>query len=211
MLQFQKSLPKLINGSNHKMSGLSCFQPLFGNTHDNVPPSTCSYHEPPPGDGSVVDYYSTNPSVFGKILNGESPSRDYAESLELLAFRDRSPKAEFHALVIPKRYVPDVYSLNPDDESDLYLVRDMRRMALWLLECHQPQALATDDYVLCYHVPPFNSVDHLHLHVLAPASGMGWMYRHGKYNCGTPWCIADMEVIDRLSRGLAAVPYVKMF
>ena len=194
------------------MFGLSCFQPLYGNTHDNDPPSACTYHEPPPGGaGSGVDYYSANPSVFGKILNGDSPSRVYAESSDLLAFRDRSPKADFHALVIPKRYVPDVYSLNPDDERDLVLVRDMRRMALRLLECHRPQVLVNDDYVLCYHVPPFNSVDHLHLHVLAPKSEMGWMYRRGKYNCGTPWCIADMDVIDRLGRGLAAVPYARMF
>ncbi|KAL3817118.1 hypothetical protein ACHAXA_009949 [Cyclostephanos tholiformis] len=197
------------------MSGLSCFQSLFGNRHDKVPdlpPLTCSYHEPPSGAGAVVDYYySSNPSVFGKILNGELPSRDYAETTELLAFRDRSPKAEFHALVIPKRFVPNVYSLVPGDENDLDLVRDMRCMALGLLECHQPNAYATDDYVLCYHVPPFNSVDHLHLHVLAPASGMGWMYRYGKYNCGTRWCIGDVVVIDRLSRGLASVPYAKMF
>lgn len=108
----------------------SCFQSLFRNAFDNVPdlpPATCVYHEPPPAGAAVVDYYSANPSVFGRILNGESPSRDYAETSELLAFRDRSPKAEFHALVIPKRYVPNLYSLTNDD---LDLVRDMRRMAL---------------------------------------------------------------------------------
>ena len=189
----------------------SCFQSLFRNAFDNVPdlpPATCVYHEPPPAEAAVVDYYSANPSVFGRILNGESPSRDYAETSELLAFRDRSPKAEFHALVIPKRYVPNLYSLTNDD---LDLVRDMRRLALDLLEDRVPRARDANDYVLCFHVPPFNSVDHLHLHVLAPTSRMAWIHRYGKYRCGTRWCIEESEVIDRLSRGMAAVPYAKMF
>jgi len=192
------------------MDGL-CFQSLFRNAFDNspnLPPATCVYHEPPPVGAAVVDYYSANPSVFGRILNGESPSRDYAETSELLAFRDRSPKAEFHALVIPKRYVPNLYSLTNDD---LDLVRDMRRMALDLLVDRVPRARDANDYVLCFHVPPFNSVDHLHLHVLAPASGMAWIHRYGKYRCGTRWCIGDSEVIDRLNRGMAAVPYAKIF
>lgn len=189
----------------------SCFQSLFRNAFDNVPdlpPATCVYHEPPPAEAAVVDYYSANPSVFGRILNGESPSRDYAETSELLAFRDRSPKAEFHALVIPKRYVPNLYSLTNDD---LDLVRDMRRLALDLLEDRVPRARDANDYVLCFHVPPFNSVDHLHLHVLAPTSRMAWIHRYGKYRCGTRWCIEESEVIDRLSRGMAAVPYAKIF
>ena len=188
----------------------SCFQSLFRNAFDNVPdlpPATCVYHEPPPAEAAVVDYYSANPSVFGRILNGDSPSRDYAETSELLAFRDRSPKAEFHALVIPKRYVPNLYSLTNDD---LDLVRDMRRLALDLLEDRVPRARDANDYVLCFHVPPFNSVDHLHLHVLAPTSRMAWIHRYGKYRCGTRWCIEESEVIDRLSRGMAAVPYAKM-
>ena len=189
----------------------SSFQSLFRNAFDNVPdppPATCMYHEPPPAGAAVVDYYSANPSVFGRILNGESPSRDYAETSELLAFRDRSPKAEFHALVIPKRYVPNLYSLTNDD---LDLVRDMRRLALDLLKERVPRARDANDYVLCFHVPPFNSVDHLHMHVLAPTSGMAWIHRYGKYRCGTRWCIEESEVIDRLSRGMAAVPYAKMF
>ena len=189
----------------------SCFQSLFRNAFDNVPdlpPATCVYHEPPPAEAAVVDYYSANPSVFGRILNGESPSRDYAETSELLAFRDRSPKAEFHALVIPKRYVPNLYSLTNDDVD---LVRDMRRLALDLLEDRVPRARDANDYVLCFHVPPFNSVDHLHLHVLAPTSRMAWIHRYGKYRCGTRWCIEESEVIDRLSRGMAAVPYAKIF
>ncbi|KAL3756925.1 hypothetical protein ACHAWU_002470 [Discostella pseudostelligera] len=207
------------------IGGLASFQFLFkspaGENDCNsvvdctgmIPPATCIYHQPPPpidNDSMAAgkSYYSDNPSVFGRILDGSSPSRNYKETSDLLAFRDRSPKAELHALVIPKRYIPTVYSLLPED---VHLVQDMRQMGLDLLKEQQPQALATKDYILCFHIPPFNSVDHLHLHVLAPASKMNVMYRAGKYKCGSRWCISDLEVIERLQEGLVAVPYTQFF
>lgn len=152
------------------MGNLSCFQyNLFNqssnnNSNNNQPPLTTSYHEPPLG----IDY-SDNPSVFGRILNGDLPCRVYLESTELLAFQDRSPKANFHALVIPKQYIKSVYSLT---SNDIKLVQDMRQMGLDLLEKELPQALKDEDYILCYHIPPFNSVDHLHMHVLAPGKSV---------------------------------------
>ena len=65
-----------------------------------LPAKVATYHDPPPG----VDY-DDNPSVFGRILRGELASADYAETPTLLAFRDRTPRASLHALVIPKAYV----------------------------------------------------------------------------------------------------------
>ena len=154
------------------MGGLSsCFQFLFNqssnnNSNINQPPLTTSYHEPPSG---IAKDYSDNPSVFGRILNGDQPCRVYKESTELLAFQDRSPKANFHALVIPKQYIQSVYSLT---SNDVKLVQDMRLMGLDLLEKELPQALKDEDYILCYHIPPFNSVDHLHMHILAPGKSV---------------------------------------
>ena len=230
------------------MSSTSCFQFLFPPQNNNniistqvdPPPLIAAYHEPPPQTSSnnnhdddaitrTNDYYSNNPSVFGKILSGEIPARNYLESTELLAFRDRSPKAPLHALVIPKRYVKTVYSLrgnsnrsDDDDEcdsesekdhedNDIHLIQNMRQMGLDILKQQQPEAFAIDDYILCFHIPPFNSVDHLHLHVLAPASEMNWLYREIKYKCGARWCTSDLDVIERLKAGLPAVSYTHPF
>lgn len=183
----------------------------------NLPPKTSKYHEPPPG----VEY-STNPTVFGRILNGELPSRTLGESKRLLAFQDRSPRAKLHGLVIPKQFIPSIFDLttnsndhgNDQDDSDcdpdgLILLQEMRQMGLDLIEKQQPEAYANNDYILCFHIPPFNSVDHLHLHVLAPASTMGFFFRHIKYNQGTRWCISDLEVIQRLENGKSSTPYTK--
>ena len=159
----------------------------------------CEYHVPPPGV-----QYDDNPSVFGAILRGEEPALILAENESLLAFRDRTPRAPLHALVIPKTYIPSVFELEP---SDLPWVEEMHSMAVTLIQESYPEALERMDYILCYHVPPFNSVDHLHLHVLAPASEMSWPYRYGKYLAGSRWCTGGETLISRLRQGKKAVPY----
>ena len=188
------------------MRGLtSCFQFIFNNQNDvNLPPNTCVYHDPPP----VVDH-THNPTVFGKILSGQLPSRDHLETTELLAFHDRWPKAKLHALVIPKCWYKSVYSLTPVD--DVNLIQDMTQMGHDILKEQQPQALANEDYILCFHIPPFYSVAHLHLHVLAPASEMNFLNRYIKFQCGTRWCISCSDVLERLKSGQMAVPYKQFF
>ena len=166
---------------------------------DSVPQSSL-YHEPPAG----VDY-STNPSVFGRILEGQQPCRVLRESSDLLAFVDRKPRAPLHALVIPKQYIPTVMSLTNQQE-DLLLVQDMQDMALDLLREYAPDALQTGDYRLVFHIPPFNSVNHLHLHVLAPVSDMQPYFRHVKYAKNTRWSVSLERVLRRLQQGKAAVP-----
>mmetsp|Transcript_33659 Transcript_33659/g.75983 ORF Transcript_33659/g.75983 Transcript_33659/m.75983 type:complete len:199 (-) Transcript_33659:887-1483(-) len=188
------------------LGGLAGFQLYIGpdnsnNGEEKAPQKVASYHDPPPG----VDY-ADNPSVFGRILRGEIASADYAETPTLLAFRDRTPRASLHALIIPKAYVRDVYSLGP---GDVGLVEDMRAMALDVIREHHEEALETGDYTLCFHVPPYNSVDHLHMHVLAPRSEMNFVFRDIKYRCPTRWCTLETDVIRRLKDGLPAVPYNK--
>eukprot|EP00549_Striatella_unipunctata_P016855 CAMPEP_0118685480 /NCGR_PEP_ID=MMETSP0800-20121206/7270_1 /TAXON_ID=210618 ORGANISM="Striatella unipunctata, Strain CCMP2910" /NCGR_SAMPLE_ID=MMETSP0800 /ASSEMBLY_ACC=CAM_ASM_000638 /LENGTH=189 /DNA_ID=CAMNT_0006582397 /DNA_START=61 /DNA_END=630 /DNA_ORIENTATION=- len=140
----------------------------------------CVRHEEPKG----VDFAS-NPSVFGGILRGEVPALTLAETDDLLCFMDKTPRAPLHALVIPKRHIP---TLNDLTFQDVELVQEMRALGLRVMKERYPHAHQDKDYVLCFHVPPFNSVDHLHLHVLAPASSMTRLMRYGKYRgpCGVP-------------------------
>jgi diadenosine tetraphosphate (Ap4A) HIT family hydrolase len=185
------------------MSGLTCFHFLLKpNTMmqgNSTPTELRIYHEPPHG----VDY-STNPSVFGQILNGQLPSRTLKESTNLLAFEDRTPKANLHGLVIPKQFLESIFSLQL---KDVQLVQEMRQMGLDLIQEQHPEAYASGDYKLCFHIPPFNSIDHLHLHVLAPASSMSFFHRYIKYQAPTRWCTSIAQVLERLQKGQPAVPF----
>jgi len=160
--------------------------------------SSKTVHQAPYG----VDYTS-NKSVFGGILRGEIPAIVLNETNEFLAFRDRSPRAPLHALVIPKRFVKDVTQLR---SSDVRMLDDMKGNALAIIQEQYPKALHDNDYILCFHVP-FKSVQHLHLHVLAPASDMAWFWRFGKYSSETPWCTGFERVRERLSAGKCPIAW----
>lgn len=43
--------------------------------------------------------------LFCRIVSGEIPSKNVAETADLLAFRDIAPQAPTHILIIPKRHV----------------------------------------------------------------------------------------------------------
>jgi histidine triad (HIT) family protein len=49
--------------------------------------------------------------LFCRIVAGEVPAKVVHETSTTLAFRDISPKAPIHLLVIPKEHHPDVASL----------------------------------------------------------------------------------------------------
>ena len=145
-----------------------------------------------------------NPSVFGKILRGELPTRYRDESPDLLAFRDKTPRAPTHILVIPKRFIESMFDLTHEDIPLLY---ESKEMAIRMLQREQPEAWERGDYRLVFHAPPFNSVDHLHLHVLAPASDLSVFHRTVKYRYDTRWCVSLDRVIARLEADRSAMPY----
>jgi len=161
------------------------------------------YHLPPPGVK-----YETNPTIFGRILEGTQPAITLVEDEELISIEDKYPRAPLHALVIPKQYIKSINTLSgatststavtrttataTHENYPLNLLTNMKQMAIATVQVSQPNAYKNGDYILCFHIPPFTSVKHLHLHVLAPASEMKVQYRWGKYLVGTPWC-ADLE------------------
>ncbi len=49
---------------------------------------------------------SENPTIFGKIINGQIPSKKIYEDNDVLAFHDINPAAEVHFLIIPKKFIP---------------------------------------------------------------------------------------------------------
>ncbi|MFC1481125.1 histidine triad nucleotide-binding protein [Candidatus Neomarinimicrobiota bacterium] len=58
-----------------------------------------------------------NDTIFGKIIKKEIPAEIIYEDDQCLAFRDVNPQAPVHFLVIPKKAIPRLQDMTPDDQS----------------------------------------------------------------------------------------------
>ena len=54
-------------------------------------------------------------TIFGKIIKGEIPCEKVFENENIFAFKDIAPAAPVHILIVPKKEIPDIQSLGPED------------------------------------------------------------------------------------------------
>ncbi|MFZ0667272.1 MAG: histidine triad nucleotide-binding protein [Acidimicrobiales bacterium] len=103
--------------------------------------------------------------LFCRIVAGDIPADIVAESERSVAFRDISPQAPTHVLVVPRRHIVDasaVVASDADDIVDLLLVAQ---------QVSESEGIAESGYRLIMNVgkDAQNSVGHLHLHVIGGA------------------------------------------
>lgn len=99
--------------------------------------------------------------IFCRIVAGEIPAQVVAESPLALAFRDLSPQAPTHLLVIPKAHVGGWAELGPEHGA---AVADM---ALLVRQAAEQEGLAEGFRVVCNQGPHGGqSVFHMHWHLL---------------------------------------------
>ena len=55
--------------------------------------------------------------IFCKIVDGSIPSQKIFEDAEVIAFKDLSPKAPVHVLIIPKKHIANIKELTADDKA----------------------------------------------------------------------------------------------
>lgn len=65
-------------------------------------------------------------TIFEKIIDGELPSEKLYEDERIIAIKDKFPKAPIHILIITKKVIPNIHSLEGDDFS---LMADVFRVA----------------------------------------------------------------------------------
>jgi len=53
--------------------------------------------------------------IFCKIVEGKIPSKKVYEDEELFAFHDIAPWAPVHFMVVPRRHIPSMAQLTPED------------------------------------------------------------------------------------------------
>ncbi|MCA9935774.1 MAG: HIT domain-containing protein, partial [Anaerolineales bacterium] len=56
------------------------------------------------------------PTIFAKIVRGEIPSDLVYQDEQVTAFRDISPVAPTHILIVPNKVIPTANDLTADDE-----------------------------------------------------------------------------------------------
>ncbi|XP_077566617.1 adenosine 5'-monophosphoramidase HINT3-like [Stigmatopora nigra] len=104
--------------------------------------------------------------VFCLIARGEDrDAHVLKKDKDLVCFRDILPAAPHHYLVVPIEHIDNCFSLNVEH---ITLVEKMVEMGRAVLLDQGVTDMT--DIRIGFHQPPYTSVDHLHLHVLAPAS-----------------------------------------
>ena len=109
-------------------------------------------------------------TIFSKIIRKEIPSTLLYQDDLVTAFRDISPKAPTHILIIPNKLIPTVNQVEPEDEIALgRLFTVARKLA-------EQEGIAEDGYRLMVNCNRHGGqeVYHLHMHLLGgkPLGGL---------------------------------------
>ena len=101
--------------------------------------------------------------LFCKVASGEIPATLVHEDERLVAFRDISPQAPVHILVIPREHVASLEAV-ADDQADL-----VGGMLLVARDLARSEGVAEDGYraVLNVGADGGQTIHHIHLHLIA--------------------------------------------
>jgi histidine triad (HIT) family protein len=107
--------------------------------------------------------------LFCRIRDGKLPSKTVYEDEQVLAFEDVNPQAPTHVLVIPRKHIPTLNDVQPEDEPLLgHMLRVGARIA-------QERGIAAPGFrsVMNCNRMAGQTVFHIHLHVLG-GRALGW-------------------------------------
>ena len=107
--------------------------------------------------------------LFCRLIAGEIPAAIVYQNDHVVAFKDITPQAPTHVLVVPRRHIGTLNDLIPGDDA---LVGEMVRAAAGIAKeaGHDDRGYRT---VLNCNADAGQTVFHLHLHLLGGRK-MGW-------------------------------------
>jgi len=107
--------------------------------------------------------------LFCKIVAGQIPGSIVFQNEHVVAFRDITPRAPTHVLIVPRRHIATLNDLTPEDDA---LVGEVVRAAAAVAK---EQGLADRGYrtVFNCNAEAGQTVFHIHLHLLG-GRPMGW-------------------------------------
>lgn len=108
-------------------------------------------------------------TIFTKIINREIPADIIYENDDVLAFKDISPQAPLHCLIIPKQAIATVNDIQPQDAE---LIGKLYLAASEIAKQHGVEQSGYRLVMNC-NKDGGQSVYHIHLHMLA-GKPLGW-------------------------------------
>ncbi|MCW9717720.1 MULTISPECIES: purine nucleoside phosphoramidase [unclassified Avibacterium] len=105
-------------------------------------------------------------TIFSKIIRKEIPANILYQDERVTAFRDISPQAPTHILIIPNKLIPTVNEVTEQDELTL------GRLFTVAAKLAQQEGIAEDGYRLIVNCNKHGGqeVYHLHMHLLGGES-----------------------------------------
>jgi histidine triad (HIT) family protein len=107
--------------------------------------------------------------LFCRIIAGEIPATKVFEDDLLVAFKDITPQAPLHVLIVPRAHIATLNDLTPEHDA---LVGSMARRAAAIAKDHGYDASGFRTVFNC-NADAGQTVFHLHMHLLA-GRGLAW-------------------------------------
>ena len=124
-----------------------------------------------------VEIYEHMATIFEKIIAGEIPATIVHRDDRVTAFRDISPQAPVHVLIIPNKPIPTVNDVTDEDE------RTLGHMFIVARDLAKQEGIAESGFRLIINCNQHGGqvVYHLHMHLLGgkPLGPMLSGGRHG--------------------------------
>jgi len=107
--------------------------------------------------------------LFCRIAEGEIPAQVIRTTPDLVAFRDINPQAPTHVLIIPRRHISSIGTMEPRDAETIGTLFVAAR------EIAEAEGIAEGGYRMVVNAGPDagQSVFHVHLHLLGGRE-MAW-------------------------------------
>ncbi|TPX37013.1 hypothetical protein SmJEL517_g01066 [Synchytrium microbalum] len=132
--------------------------------------------------------------LFCKISRGAVPeTRMIWQDTSFVAFHDNKPASVTHILLIPKHHILSIMDLTYKDLPLICAMKDIGSQILGdALQIKQSRIK------IGFHIPPYISETHLHLHLI----GLPWkrFWKAKRYKDGTPRWVNIDDLINTLRR-----------
>eukprot|EP00099_Drosophila_melanogaster_P000762 NP_001033848.1 uncharacterized protein Dmel_CG34015 [Drosophila melanogaster] len=108
--------------------------------------------------------------IFCLISDGRIPSTVLeVENDDFVIFQDIKPASQHHYLAVTKKHYASLKDLNKSHDSLVQLMENALKDLL------VSKGVSVDDALFGFHLPPFITVKHLHMHAISPRTQMTFL------------------------------------